>query len=157
MYRNFAQPAVKMTESCDSRSAALVKYDMMNQASDDAMREQSKNQLDHIQKTLTMARQIGVKLGGGIDADEARMQGKNAKQLTAMVGLGASPLEAIQTETVNATELLGWSDTVGSLEKGKLADIIAVDSNPLVDISTLERVRFVMKGGEVIKNELKPK
>jgi imidazolonepropionase-like amidohydrolase len=54
---------------------------------------------------------------------------------------------------VNAADLLGWTDRVGTLEPGKFADIIAIDGDPLVDVHVLENVRFVMKGGEVIKNQ----
>jgi imidazolonepropionase-like amidohydrolase len=70
-----------------------------------------------------------------------------------MVKLGLTSLQAIQAATVNAADLLGWSGKVGSLEPGAWADIIAVDSDPIKDVTTLERVKFVMKGGEVVKNE----
>ena len=63
-----------------------------------------------------------------------------------------TPLQAIQTATVNASDLLGRSTTVGTLEPGKYADLIAVDGDPLKDVTTLEHVKFVMKGGEVVKN-----
>jgi imidazolonepropionase-like amidohydrolase len=69
-----------------------------------------------------------------------------------MVKLGLSPLAAIQAATVNDADLLGWSDRVGTIEAGKFADIVAVDGDPLADVTTLERVKFVMKGGEVVKN-----
>jgi imidazolonepropionase-like amidohydrolase len=64
-----------------------------------------------------------------------------------------TPIQIIKSATVNAAELLGWQSRIGSLEAGKLADIIAVEGDPLKDIKELERVRFVMKGGKVIKNE----
>ncbi|HLK32816.1 MAG TPA: amidohydrolase family protein [Terriglobales bacterium] len=66
--------------------------------------------------------------------------------------LGLTPLQAIQASTINAADLLGWSDRVGSLEPGHYADLIAVEGDPLKDVTTLERVKFVMKGGQVIKN-----
>ena len=69
------------------------------------------------------------------------------------VRLGMTPLQAIQTSTINDADLLGWSNKVGTLESGKWADIIAVDGDPLKDITTLEHVKFVMKGGTVVKNE----
>ncbi len=67
--------------------------------------------------------------------------------------LGMTPLAAIQTATVNASDLLGWKDKVGTLEPGKFADMIAVDGDPTKDVTTLEHVKFVMKGGSVYKNE----
>jgi imidazolonepropionase-like amidohydrolase len=66
-----------------------------------------------------------------------------------------TPVAAIQSATVTDAEMLGWQDRIGSVEKGKFADIIAVSGDPLKDISELQRVKFVMKGGQVIKNDLK--
>ena len=63
------------------------------------------------------------------------------------------PLETIRAATANAAELLGWQDRVGSIEANKFADVIAVIGDPLKDIHELKRVKFVMKGGEVIKHE----
>jgi imidazolonepropionase-like amidohydrolase len=71
-----------------------------------------------------------------------------------MVEWGMTPMQAIQSATGNAADLLGWEDEVGSLEIGKYADIIAVVGNPIDDITVLENVQFVMKGGEVIKNQI---
>jgi imidazolonepropionase-like amidohydrolase len=70
-----------------------------------------------------------------------------------MVKLGLTPLQAIQSATVNDADLLGWSDKIGAIDPGKFADIIAVDGDPLADVTALERVKFVMKGGEVVKNQ----
>jgi imidazolonepropionase-like amidohydrolase len=94
----------------------------------------------------------GVKIGMGTDA-AVYPHGLNARELAVYVSLGMTPLQAIQTATINDADLLGWSDKVGTLEPGKWADIIAVDGDPLQDITTLQHVKFVMKGGEVIKNE----
>jgi imidazolonepropionase-like amidohydrolase len=65
-----------------------------------------------------------------------------------------TPMQAIRSGTVVPAELLGWSDKTGTIEAGKWADIVAVSGDPLKDITELERVRFVMKGGVVFKNEL---
>ena len=67
---------------------------------------------------------------------------------------GMSPLEIIRAATVNAAELLGWQNRIGAIEVNKLADIIAVEGDPLADIKELEQVKFVMKGGAVVKNEI---
>ncbi len=98
------------------------------------------------------AAQAGVKMAFGTDAG-VYPHGWNARQFAFMVKYGLTPLQAIQAATVNAADLLGWSDRVGSLEPGKFADLVAVEGNPLSDVSVLERVKFVMKGGEVIKDE----
>jgi imidazolonepropionase-like amidohydrolase len=94
----------------------------------------------------------GVKVAFGTDA-AVYPHGLNAHEFAVMVKLGLTPLQAIQAATVNAADLLGWSGKVGSLEPGAWADIIAVDADPLKDVTTLERVKFVMKGGEIIRNE----
>ncbi len=77
--------------------------------------------------------------------------GDNAKQFSRMVRFGMTPLQAIQAATINTADLLGWADKVGQIAPGFYADIIAVDGNPLEDISELEDVDFVMKGGVVYK------
>jgi imidazolonepropionase-like amidohydrolase len=94
----------------------------------------------------------GVKIGMGTDA-AVYPHGLNAHELEVYVQLGMTPLQAIQTATVNDADLLGWKDKVGTLEPGKWADIIAVDGDPIHDITTLQHVKFVMKGGEVVKND----
>ena len=94
----------------------------------------------------------GVKVAFGTDA-AVYPHGLNAHEFAVMVKLGLTPLQSIQAATINAADLLGWSDRIGVLEAGKWADIIAVDGDPLQDVTTLEKVKFVMKGGEVVKNE----
>ena len=71
-----------------------------------------------------------------------------------MTRYGMSPLAAIQSATINAADLLGWADQVGAIEPGKFADIIAVSGDPLEDIKQLEQVKFVMKGGAVVRDDL---
>ena len=94
----------------------------------------------------------GVKVAFGTDA-AVYPHGLNAGEFHVYVKLGMTPLAAIQTATVNASDLLGWKDRVGTLETGKWADIIAVDGDPTKDVTILEHVKFVMKGGTVYKNE----
>ena len=103
-------------------------------------------------KNIAHAFASGVKVAFGTDA-AVYPHGLNAHEFAVMVKLGLTPLQAIQAATINAADLLGWSGKVGTLEPGAWADIVAVDGDPLKDVTTLERVKFVMKGGEVVKNE----
>jgi len=103
-------------------------------------------------KNIAHAFSSGVKVAFGTDA-AVYPHGLNAQEFAVMVKLGLSPLQSIQAGTINAADLLGWSDKIGAVEPGKWGDIIAVDGDPLQDVTTLERVKFVMKGGEVVKNE----
>ncbi|MGH9494215.1 MAG: amidohydrolase family protein [Candidatus Sulfotelmatobacter sp.] len=103
-------------------------------------------------KNIAHAFASGVKVAFGTDA-AVYPHGMNAHEFAVMVKLGLTPLQAIQASTINAADLLGWSGKVGTLASGAWADIVAVDGDPLKDVTTLERVKFVMKGGEVVKNE----
>jgi imidazolonepropionase-like amidohydrolase len=103
-------------------------------------------------KNIAHAFASGVKVAFGTDA-AVYPHGLNAHEFAVMVRLGLTPLQAIQAATLNAADLLGWSGKVGTLEPGAWADIVAVEGDPTKDVTTLERVRFVMKGGEVVKNE----
>ncbi|HUY95468.1 MAG TPA: amidohydrolase family protein [Terracidiphilus sp.] len=105
---------------------------------------------------IKRAMQAGVKIALGTDA-AVYPHGLNAHELDVYVNqLGMAPLAALQTTTINAADLMGWSAKTGAIEPGKWADIIAVDSNPLDDVRVLQQVKFVMKGGVVYKNEDKP-
>jgi len=95
----------------------------------------------------------GVKIAFGTDAG-VYPHGWNGKQFKYMVKFGLTPMQAIQAATVNAADLLGWTSKVGSITPGKYADIVAVTNDPLTDITTLEHVQFVMKGGMVYKDEI---
>jgi imidazolonepropionase-like amidohydrolase len=103
-------------------------------------------------KNIAHAFASGVKVAFGTDS-AVYPHGLNAHEFAVMVKLGLTPLQAIQAATVNAADLLGWPGKVGSLEPGAWADIVAVDGDPLKDVTSLEHVRFVMRGGEVVKNE----
>jgi len=102
-------------------------------------------------KNIQHAMESGVKIAMGTDA-AVYPHGLNAHELDVYVKqLHMAPLAAIQSTTLNAADLLGWSDKVGSLDAGKWADIIAVDGNPIADVKLLQDVKFVMKAGVVYK------
>jgi imidazolonepropionase-like amidohydrolase len=101
------------------------------------------------QESHRRAIRAGVKIAFGTDA-AVSPHGENAREFAAYVAYGMRPLEAIRTATLNAAELLGVSDR-GVIAPGKLADLIAVRGNPLEDVRVLERIQWVMKGGEVVK------
>src|SRR5499427_4173335 len=103
-------------------------------------------------KNIAHAFAAGVKVAFGTDA-AVYPHGLNGREFAVMVKLGLTPLQAIQSGTIHAADLLGWSGKVGTLEPGAWGDIVAVDGDPLKDVTTLERVRLVMKGGEVVRNE----
>ena len=101
-------------------------------------------------ESFRRAVQAGAKLAFGTDAG-VYPHGWNGKQFAKMVEWGMTPMQAILSATQSGADLLGWSDRVGSVQAGRFADLVAVDGDPLKDISELERVRFVMKGGVVYK------
>jgi imidazolonepropionase-like amidohydrolase len=105
-------------------------------------------------ESFRRAVESGVKIAYGTDA-AIFPHGKNARQFRHMVKWGLTPMEAIQSATTSAAELLGWKDRLGSITEGKLADIVAVSGDPLSDVAVLEDVGFVMKGGEVVRNDLR--
>jgi len=105
-------------------------------------------------RTFLRALALGVHIAYGTDA-AIFPHGDNGRQFGVYVRYGMSPLAAIQSATVEAAELLGWADRIGSIAEGKLADIIAVREDPLEKIETLEQVAFVMKNGRVFKNDFR--
>jgi imidazolonepropionase-like amidohydrolase len=94
---------------------------------------------------------MGLRISFGTDA-AVYPHGQNAKEFKLMVDLGMKPIDALKSATANDAELLGISQKVGTLEKGKLADVIAVPGDPTMDITATERVSFVMKEGKVIRH-----
>jgi imidazolonepropionase-like amidohydrolase len=98
----------------------------------------------------------GLRIMVGSGADGATFaHGTQALEFEMLVKHGGfTPARAIQSGTMVNAEALGWLDRIGSIEKGKYADIVAVSGDPLADITELQRVKFVMKGGKVIKNDV---
>ena len=107
------------------------------------------------------ALKAGVRIALGVNATGAHgkqpgpYHGEEAVEFAKMVEYGMTPLQALRSATSVGAENIGWSDRVGSIEKGKYADIVAVSGNPAVDVTEMERVKFVMKGGQVYRNDLK--
>jgi len=109
------------------------------------------------EKAVTMAAATkGMKIMVGSGADGSTFpHGTQALEIVKLVTQAhMTPASAIQAATVNNAEVFGVLDQVGSLEKGKFADLIAVSGDPLADITELQRVKFVMKGGKIIRNDL---
>jgi imidazolonepropionase-like amidohydrolase len=100
---------------------------------------------------LAISRGVKISFGSGVGPFP---HGTQAAEFPYLVKYGMSPSQAIQAATTVAAEMMGWQDRIGSLEKGKFADIIAVSGDPLQDIAELEKVKFVMKGGQVVRNEI---
>ena len=109
--------------------------------------EKGKKILSYQQTAFALALKHHLKIAYGVDDDPDVV----SKEFGALVRGGMKPLEAIQAATVRASELLGMSDQIGTLETGKYADVVAVTGDPLTDIQTMESVVFVMKGGVVFK------
>jgi imidazolonepropionase-like amidohydrolase len=115
-----------------------------------------------IQKaSFQRALKAGAKIAFAVNASGARgkqagpYHGEEAVEFATMVEYGMTPLQAIRSATSVAAENIGWGDRVGSIEKGKYADLVGVTGNPANDVTELERVKFVMKGGQIVRNDFK--
>ena len=95
----------------------------------------------------------GIPIGFATDAVVIK-HGDNAKEFALRVSLGETPMHSIVSATSVNAEIIGWGDRVGSVQAGRFGDLIAVSGNPLQDITELQRVRFVMKGGEIVVDDL---
>jgi imidazolonepropionase-like amidohydrolase len=120
-------------------------------AGDDRARQRAASRVQRVLKS-------GVKFAAGSDMcwfypGKTRGQA-TATMFSALRTAGLAPLDIVRAVTTNAAEMLGWEDRVGAVEPGKFADLVAVAGDPLADISELERVRFVMKDGQVVRNDL---
>jgi imidazolonepropionase-like amidohydrolase len=109
---------------------------------------------EHAVQMAAATKGLKIMMGSGADG-ETYVHGTQALDFVALVKHGGlTPLRAIQAATTVNAEVLGWQDQIGSIDQGKYADLIAVSGDPLADITELQRVKFVMKGGKVIKNEV---
>jgi imidazolonepropionase-like amidohydrolase len=116
----------------------------------EAEKERSRQIKDIKDRSFQMVLKAGLPIGFATDA-AVIPHGQNARELSYRVRLGESPMAAIVSATRTSAEIMGWADRVGTIERGKFADLIAVAGDPLRDISELERVSWVMKGGVVYK------
>jgi imidazolonepropionase-like amidohydrolase len=106
--------------------------------------------------TIRRARAAGVKMAAGVDCGYNRCLPLDGmvNELSALVERGMTEMEAIQAATIRGAELMGWEDEIGSLVRGKLADLVVVDGNPLNQIDAIGRVVLVMQHGRIVSNRL---
>ena len=116
-----------------------------------ALQEKAKAAFNARSEMFRNAVKMGVKISFGTDA-AVYPHGENAKEFKLMVDLGMSPIDALKSATTNDAELFGVAQKLGTLEKGKLADVIAVPGDPTTDITATARVSFVMKEGKIIRH-----
>lgn len=119
----------------------------------------TKEQVEYGPERLRRALNMGVKIAAGSDM-AWRYPGKTRGQQSLLIfdaylRAGMPPIEIVRAATINAAELLGWQDRIGSIETNKYADIIAVEGDPLNDIGELQRIKFVMKDGVIVRSEIK--
>jgi imidazolonepropionase-like amidohydrolase len=111
---------------------------------------------EHAVTMASKTKGLRMMAGSGVDGGTFP-HGTQALEFEQMVKrAGISPAQAIRSGTMVNAEVLGMADRVGSVEKGKFADIVAMSGDPLADITELQRIKFVMKGGKIIRNELTP-
>ncbi|HXS82932.1 MAG TPA: amidohydrolase family protein [Methylomirabilota bacterium] len=110
---------------------------------------------EHMRTAFRTAMKVGVKIAFGTDVG-VFAHGTQAKEFKIYTDLGMTPMQAIQSATTSAADLMSWSGKVGVVAKGSFADMVAVSGDPTKDITELERVKWVMKGGKVYKDGLKP-
>jgi imidazolonepropionase-like amidohydrolase len=134
---------------------AAYQYSLSDYTTRDAKSTGGKYSLDALREKsgrLAISRGLKISFGSGVGPFP---HGTQAAEFTYLVKYGMTPSRAMQSATTVAAEMMGWQDRVGSIEKGKFADIIAVSGDPLQDITELEKVKFVMKGGQVIRDDTK--
>jgi imidazolonepropionase-like amidohydrolase len=123
-----------------------------NDAITEERRQRREAFLQRIRQMIQTAMSLNVKMATGFDASSERRHGRNAQELISLVRLGMPPLQVIRAATVNGAELMGLQESVGTLEAGRYADLVAVHGDPLADITVLAHVDVVMKGGIIVKD-----
>jgi len=134
----------------------LYRYSMPEIVEHDKQMTGGKYSLPDVQDRrfkVALAKGVKISFGSGVDGTPYA-HGLQGLEFQWMVKHGMTPAQAIQSATLTSSTMMGWQDKVGTLEKGKFADVVAVSGDPLQDITELQHVKFVMKGGEVIKNEM---
>jgi imidazolonepropionase-like amidohydrolase len=127
---------------------------LAEQAPTEAARQHRLKSVEPIRQIVKQAHALGIPVVTGYDASSPTTQGQNAREIVALQRAGLPAIEAVRAATSRAAQLLGLTEHVGSLEPGRYGDLIAVTGNPLEDVTELTRVRFVMKGGEVVRDDL---
>jgi imidazolonepropionase-like amidohydrolase len=107
-----------------------------------------------MEKSWQKAKAAGIKQPFGSGAGPFP-HGTQGDMFAYFVKWGMTPAQALASAMTTASEVIGWQDRVGTVEKGKFADLVAVAGDPLADITEMSRVQFVMKGGQVVRNDLK--
>jgi imidazolonepropionase-like amidohydrolase len=109
-----------------------------------------------------LARGVKIAWGSGVDGTTGDPRssgpldhGTQAVEFAWLVNHGMTPGASLQAATIVDAQMMGWEDRIGSIEKGKFADLVAVSGDPIKDITEMERMKFVMKGGKVYRNDLK--
>jgi imidazolonepropionase-like amidohydrolase len=149
-----------MVEKHLAYDPTIVRYTEPNMDDTDAKNTGGKYRIipifEKAAATAAATKGLKIMMGSGVDGS-TYPHGAQALDFAALVKQARmAPARAIQSGTIVNAEVLGWQDQIGSLDKGKYADLIAVPGDPLADINELQRVRFVMKGGRVVKNDLAP-
>jgi imidazolonepropionase-like amidohydrolase len=150
----FATPEQLAKMKAKGISAGMTFFDMSKDDSED-MKKFGNSCWRMVQKGFQNNYKAGVKIGlsSGNQADSTGFpHGIQGGMFAHYVRLGATPADALRMATINNAEIIGWADRVGTIEKGKFADIIAVSGDPLADVRELERVKFVMKGGDIVRS-----
>jgi imidazolonepropionase-like amidohydrolase len=145
-----------MVQKGEYLEPTLYRYSMPEVLEHDKQATGGKYSLPAVQDRrfpVALAKGVKISFGSGVDGTPYA-HGLQGLEFQWMVKHGMTSAQAIQSATITSSTMMGWQDKVGTVEKGKFADIIAVSGDPLQDITELQHVKFVMKGGEVIKNEM---